>query len=210
MMTIGDFAEKSLSKLKEYKDPRSEGAFKNIYIQICKQNNLDSTDANLFAQVVNEMKQQLTGLKPEQLTQEFAKALAETGDAKTASLKAEQSTNANAQAQASAQVAQASATLAQNIVNFLQTTKADMSNASIKWIYDIANGIIASKGAFDADSLSKICSFLDADWQANESVKNINIIQPAVKLIQTLGGTVPTLQSLNRPQQATPSYPVSQ
>ena len=209
-MTIKDYAEKSLTKYKEYKDARSEGAFKNIFVQICKQNNLDSTDANLFAQVVDEMKQQLSGLKPEQLTQEFAKALAETGDAKTASLKAEQSATANGQAQANAQIVQASATLAQNIVNFLQTTKADMSNASIKWIYDLANGVIASKGSFDAESLSKLCQFLDADWQANESVKNINIMQPAVKLIQTLGGSVPTLQSLNRPQQVTPSYPISQ
>lgn len=196
MNTIQDYASIVLNKkrkLKELKAPNSADVFSNTFVSLCKQLNLDSTDAAIKEAIKNELTSQLNGINAAQLTPDLAKAIEEKGDVKAA---------IQAVGEASAKASQEGIKLADTIINFLNTTQADQSNEQIKWVAGKAASVKAQQAAFTAEDLAKVCTYLDSDWNANESTKVTSIIQPALKMIADLGGQAPQLQSLARLQQA--------
>lgn len=193
--TIQDYASTILNKkrkLKELKAPNSADVFSNVFVSLCKQLNLDSTDAAIKEAIKNELASQLNGINAAQLTPELAKAIEEKGDVKAA---------IQAVGDASAKMSQEGIKLADTIINFLNATQADQSNEQIKWIAGKSASVKAQESAFTAEDLTKVCTYLDSDWNANESTKVTTIIQPALKMISALGGQAPQLQSLARLQQ---------
>lgn len=193
--TIQDYASTILNKkrkLKELKAPNSADVFSNVFVSLCKQLNLDSTDAAIKEAIKNELAAQLNGINAAQLTPELAKAIEEKGDVKAA---------IQAVGDASAKMSQEGIKLADTIINFLNATQADQSNEQIKWIAGKSASVKAQESAFTAEDLAKVCTYLDSDWNANESTKVTTIIQPALKMISALGGQAPQLQSLVRLQQ---------
>lgn len=194
--TIQDYASIILNKkrkLKEYAvNANSENIFKNTLLALCKQLNLDSTDASVKEAIKNELVTQFSGVNPAQLTPNVAQAIEEKGDIKAA---------IQAVGDASAKMSQEGIKLADTIINFLNAAQADQSNEQIKWVAGKAASVKAQESAFTVEDLAKVCTYLDGDWNTNESTKVTAIIQPALKMISALGGQAPQLQSLARLQQ---------
>lgn len=195
--TISDYASITLNKkkkLKEYAvDANSTNIFNNTLLALCKQLNLDSTDASVKEAIKNELVAQLSGINPAQLTSNIAQAIEEKGDVKAAVQAASDTT---------AKFSQESIKLADTIINFLNKTQADLNNQYIKWIANASNAVKEQNAAFTVENLTNICKFLDNDWNSNEVEKTTSIIQPALKLITALGGATPQLESINRLQTA--------
>lgn len=195
--TISDYASITLSKkkkLKEYAvDANSTNIFNNTLLALCKQLNLDSTDASVKEAIKNELVDQLSGINPAQLTSNVAQAIEEKGDIKAAVQAASDTT---------AKLSQESVKLADTIINFLNKTQADLNDQYISWVANASNAIKKQNVAFTVENLTNICKFLDSDWNSNEVEKTTSIIQPALKLITALGGAAPQLESINRLQTA--------